>query len=221
MSQLRTGDKYPTPRIVIVGVGGHGRELYGLLDAAGLPILGFVDDCLPIPEILKRIGATYLGPVETLRHYLNEAQYLIGIGSGVTRERLAAQFPPAAIAGPVVHPMAALDLDVRMGTGSVIFAQATVTTNVAIGQHSHIGRGSAIGHDVEIGNFVTVMPLASISGSVKIGDRATVGAGAVVRQGQTIGPDAFVGAGAVVVDDVPPGVVVVGNPARPIRHGPQ
>jgi maltose O-acetyltransferase len=32
-----------------------------------------------------------------------------------------------------------------------------------------------------------------------------------------IGAEAFVGAGAVVVDDVPPRVVVVGNPARVLR----
>jgi maltose O-acetyltransferase len=32
-----------------------------------------------------------------------------------------------------------------------------------------------------------------------------------------IGEEAFVGAGSVVVNDVPPRVVVVGNPARALR----
>jgi acetyltransferase-like isoleucine patch superfamily enzyme len=41
-----------------------------------------------------------------------------------------------------------------------------------------------------------------------------VGAGAVIRQGIQIGDGAVVGAGAVVVKDVPPGVTVVGVPAR-------
>jgi acetyltransferase-like isoleucine patch superfamily enzyme len=36
-----------------------------------------------------------------------------------------------------------------------------------------------------------------------------------------IGAEAFVGAGAVVVKDVPPGVVVVGNPARELRDVPE
>ncbi len=35
--------------------------------------------------------------------------------------------------------------------------------------------------------------------------------------GIVIGENAFVGAGAVVVKDVPPGAVVVGNPARVIK----
>jgi acetyltransferase-like isoleucine patch superfamily enzyme len=46
---------------------------------------------------------------------------------------------------------------------------------------------------------------------------ARIGAGAVLCPGVEIGEEAFVGAGAVVVKDVPPGVVVVGNPARVLR----
>jgi acetyltransferase-like isoleucine patch superfamily enzyme len=46
---------------------------------------------------------------------------------------------------------------------------------------------------------------------------ARVGAGAVLCPAVEIGEEAFVGAGAVVVKDVPPRVVVVGNPARALR----
>jgi acetyltransferase-like isoleucine patch superfamily enzyme len=46
---------------------------------------------------------------------------------------------------------------------------------------------------------------------------ARVGAGAVLCPAVEIGEEAFVGAGAVVVTDVPPRVVVVGNPARVLR----
>jgi acetyltransferase-like isoleucine patch superfamily enzyme len=49
---------------------------------------------------------------------------------------------------------------------------------------------------------------------------ARVGGGAVLCPGIEIGEEAFVGAGAVVTKDVPPRVVVVGNPARVIRDVP-
>jgi acetyltransferase-like isoleucine patch superfamily enzyme len=49
---------------------------------------------------------------------------------------------------------------------------------------------------------------------------ARIGGGAVLCPGVEIGEEAFVGAGAVVVEDVPPGVVVVGNPARILRDVP-
>lgn len=47
---------------------------------------------------------------------------------------------------------------------------------------------------------------------------ARVGGGAILCPGVEIGEEAFVGAGAVVTRDVPPRVVVVGNPARVLRE---
>ncbi|MFL5944098.1 MAG: N-acetyltransferase [Gaiellaceae bacterium] len=49
---------------------------------------------------------------------------------------------------------------------------------------------------------------------------ARVGVGAVLCPGIEVGEEAFVGAGTVVVEDVPPRVVVVGNPARVLRDVP-
>jgi len=49
---------------------------------------------------------------------------------------------------------------------------------------------------------------------------ARIGGGAVLCPGVEIGEDAFVGAGAVVTKDVPPRVIVVGNPARELREVP-
>lgn len=46
---------------------------------------------------------------------------------------------------------------------------------------------------------------------------ASIGANATILPGITIGAGAMVGAGAVVTKDVPPHVVVVGNPARILR----
>jgi serine O-acetyltransferase len=50
-----------------------------------------------------------------------------------------------------------------------------------------------------------------------IGNDVTIGAGARVLGGIVVGDGATVGANAVVIDDVPPGVTVVGIPAKPTR----
>jgi acetyltransferase-like isoleucine patch superfamily enzyme len=47
---------------------------------------------------------------------------------------------------------------------------------------------------------------------------AKIGANTTILPGVRIGAGALVGAGAVVTVDVPPGAVVVGNPARVIKH---
>jgi maltose O-acetyltransferase len=51
---------------------------------------------------------------------------------------------------------------------------------------------------------------------IAIGDDAWLGGGSIVLPGVSVGEAAVVGAGSVVSRDVPPGVTVVGNPARPI-----
>jgi acetyltransferase-like isoleucine patch superfamily enzyme len=51
---------------------------------------------------------------------------------------------------------------------------------------------------------------------VFIGPNVWVGANAMILKGVRIGADSIVGAGAVVSSNVPPGVVVFGNPARVI-----
>jgi acetyltransferase-like isoleucine patch superfamily enzyme len=50
---------------------------------------------------------------------------------------------------------------------------------------------------------------------------ARIGGGAVLCPGIEVGEEAFVGAGAVVTKDVPPRMIVVGNPARVIREVPE
>ena len=49
---------------------------------------------------------------------------------------------------------------------------------------------------------------------------ARIGGGAVLCPGIVVGEEAFVGAGSVVTRDVPPRVMVVGNPARALRDVP-
>ena len=55
---------------------------------------------------------------------------------------------------------------------------------------------------------------------VRIGDDVWIGCNVVILKGVTIGQGAVVGAGSVVTTDVPPHVIVAGNPARAVRALP-
>lgn len=54
---------------------------------------------------------------------------------------------------------------------------------------------------------------------VVIGDRVWLGHGVMVEPGVSIGDDAVISAGSVVMEDVPPRMIAMGNPARfmPLR----
>jgi len=53
---------------------------------------------------------------------------------------------------------------------------------------------------------------------VHIGDNVWIGMNAVILKGVTVGENSVVGAGAVVTRDVPPNVVVAGNPAQVVKQ---
>lgn len=110
--------------------------------------------------------------------------------------RLAMALAQVCIGDPVVvepglylaHGQVVLDGIVTVGSGVVIFPWVTV------GLRAGDFRGPTIDDNVHIGTG------AKVIGPVTLGERARVGAN------------------AVVVDDVAPGVTVVGSPARPLPN---
>lgn len=55
---------------------------------------------------------------------------------------------------------------------------------------------------------------------ITIGDNVWLGGRSIINPGVTIGDNVVVGSGSVVVRDVPPNVIVAGNPARVVRQLP-
>jgi acetyltransferase-like isoleucine patch superfamily enzyme len=119
--------------------------------------------------------------------------------------------------------------DVVIGRGSLIENDTTVGALTKIQADAYITAYSTLEDNVFIAPCVVTTNDNFMGRTEKrhellagptIRRAARIGGGAILCPGVEIGEEAFVGAGAVVVKDVPPRVVVVGNPARVLRNVP-
>jgi sugar O-acyltransferase (sialic acid O-acetyltransferase NeuD family) len=207
--------------VVIVGCGGHGREVFGVIsavnDADGEPwkVAGFLDDAPTEFNLgcLDRLGAAWLGPGSLLGQL--DVHFVMGIGDPRARAQVAAKLDqlgrPAA---RLIHPAATVGLANDLADGVVVFAGARITTNVTLGRHVHVNLNATIGHDVVLADCVQVNPLAAISGHCTVGREVLIGTNASILQGRTVGDRAMVGANACVIRDVSAGTTVKGVPAK-------
>lgn len=118
----------------------------------------------------------------------------------------------------IASTMIAMD-EVQIGEGAILCNYVHFTSNIKVGKFFHANYFSYVAHDCIIGDYVTFAPGVKCNGNIHIKDHAYIGTGAVIKQGTpdkplVIGKGAVVGMGAVVTKSVPPGVTVVGNPAR-------
>jgi maltose O-acetyltransferase len=109
--------------------------------------------------------------------------------------------------------------NIRIGAGAFMNFGCVILDVVGV----TIGEGCQIGPAVQIYTADHPRdPVERASGlesgkPVHIGRNVWIGGGAIIVPGVTIGDDAIIGSGAVVTRDVPAGVTVVGNPARPVK----
>ena len=113
------------------------------------------------------------------------------------------------------------DTKVKIGDANVIRESVTIHCGThkadkitLIGDNNYLMAYSHIAHDCDIGNNVILANGVQLGGHVKIEDRANIGGLAALHHFVTVGRLAFVGGATRVVRDVPPFMIVEGNPAK-------
>ncbi len=144
----------------------------------------------------------------------------------------------------VIYAGNSIGTNLRVGHGVLIREQNEIGDDVSIGSGSNVEHHVRIGNRVRLHSNVFVPELSVLEDDCWLGPnvvvtnarypatpttkeelvgvyiekRAKIGANTTILPGVRIGTNALVGAGAVVTVDVPPGAVVVGNPARIIKY---
>jgi sugar O-acyltransferase (sialic acid O-acetyltransferase NeuD family) len=111
--------------------------------------------------------------------------------------------------------------NVLIGDGAILCHNAMITSDARVGKAFHLNIYSYVAHDCDVGDFVTISPRVSLNGRIRVEDDVYIGSAATFLPGRadrflTIGKGAVIGANALVTKDVPPGVTVVGAPAKPL-----
>jgi maltose O-acetyltransferase len=112
-----------------------------------------------------------------------------------------------------VDRLVAQGLELGHGTyiGRGVYIDAGHPWLISIGDDSVLTAGTIVlAHD----GSTRLQTGCTLIARVAIGKRVFVGAGAVILPGSTIGDDSIVGALAVVRGKIPPGSLVIGNPAQ-------
>lgn len=207
--------------IGVYGASGFGKEVMPLVRAQFTEFnkehFVFIDDGQANTDLN---GYKVLSYTDFINDSKTDKHVTIAIANSLVREKLVARLNQDNVQHLEIQAANTVILDeVEIGEGSLLCPFTCITSNIKIGKFFHANIYSYVAHDCVIGDYVTFAPGVKCNGNIHIEDHAYIGTGAVIKQGTpdkplVIGKGAVVGMGAVVTKSVPPGVTVVGNPAR-------
>lgn len=204
--------------LLIIGAGGHGRVCAEAAEAAGWSVAAFFDDAVKGGRPINGIAVATVAMKELHTEYPPETHALfIAIGNNNDRRAHFEYGQSLGYVLPVIrHPSAQISPTAAIGDGTVILANAVVSANAHIGRYCILNNSCSVDHDNVLDDGTQICPGAHLAGNVNCGRLAFIGTGAAIIPGRQIGDGAVVGAGSLVAADVPHGLRVMGNPAKPI-----
>jgi acetyltransferase-like isoleucine patch superfamily enzyme len=202
------------------------------------------------PTAVVHEGTVLGEGVKVLEHAVVGKQPSLSPRSTAKRETLPpAEIGAGTVisSGAIVFAGASVGARVILGDQSCVRERVTIGDDVVVGRGSLVENDTTIGAMTTIQADAYITAYSTLEEHVFVAPRvvttndnfmgrterrhelikgptirrgARIGGGAILCPGVEVGEEAFVGAGAVVTKDVPPGVVVVGSPARVLREVP-
>ena len=200
--------------MILVGAGGHAREVIDLLELIADHDLFLFDNVNTSVTSINGI-TVLINEVQAKAKLQIDPRFIIATGNPAVRKKMYELFlkwggnPVTCIANTTVISKH----QTSIGDGSNLMHNVFISNHVQTGICCLLNTSAHLHHNVSVGNFCEIGPAALLLGNVKIGHHVFIGAGAVLLPGIEVGDDAVIGAGSVVTKNVAAGKVVKGNPA--------
>lgn len=206
--------------LVIIGAGGMGRTIYDMArENTGynneFVIKGFIDDNIHsldgfenYPPVVGTIGEY---------HVLENDIFVCSIGGESRRKCMESIINRGGEFMTMIHPSSRIGTNVHIGKGCYVGAYTIIAADAYIDDYNFIQSHVIVGHDVVIGKWNRVDSFTFIVGGDKIGENCMIHTRAMLSHNVSVGDGAHVGACSLVINNVPDGATVFGNPARRLK----
>lgn len=168
-------------KVIIIGVGGHGRVV---IDASfrnlDIEFIGFLDDGDENEVLgLKKLGS--IGDIEKFRNY----KFHIAIGNNNLRKELGERIGRENLI-TLVHPTAYLSKDVVIGKGCYIGANVVINSKSIIEDLVIVNTGSIVEHDCILKNCAHLSYGVLLGSFAKIEKSIYIEMGKIIKRGEVV-----------------------------------
>lgn len=206
--------------VIIFGAGGLGKAALDIFQSNGVIVYCFLDD----EETLHN---TEVNEVSVMGN-TEDHGYLKFIGKkcdafvAINDRKVRSSYFKMLIEQRKVMPTNALHQRATISSNAYLSYGIFANAGVVVGSFAKIEQGcilhtnAVIDYEATLGKFVHVGAGSVVHAGAEVEDDVFIGAGATIAGPVDIGKGARIGAGSVVVEPVPAGATVFGNPAKPV-----
>lgn len=177
--------------------------------------ISFIDDVL----LEKEVYGASIYKFEDVINSSGEYEVAIANGEPFVRKTIYDRLNNNRVKmATLLDSSAIVSKSATIGDGVTIPAFCFVSSLAKIENNVTLNAGTMIGHEAVISENCVISSAVNVAGNCFIGKNTYIGMGCQIKQGTRIGEGAIIGMGSVVHNDIPDGVIALGNPARPMKN---
>ena len=203
--------------IYIYCAGAYSAEIYDLIIRLGFKNeeISYIDDTKLVFEELS-YKSKILSFEKLIKLWNAQDQIIIANGDPKIKNKIYNRLNEQNIRpSNFIDKTSILSPSAKYKEGLIVMPYCSISSFADISHNVTINYNSNVGHHTTIGNNSFISSMVNIGGGVNIGSQVFIGMGAQIKEGVTIGDNSIISMGSIVHKNVPPGLIAMGNPARP------